>query len=77
MQLEAEGILVNAITPGATGSTGTPVPEDQRRLYEAVLPLGFGGPRPVADAVRFLLGRSGDWISGAVLNVSGGALRGM
>ncbi|MFQ5416832.1 MAG: SDR family NAD(P)-dependent oxidoreductase [Myxococcota bacterium] len=77
VQLEAEGILVNAITPGATGNTGTPVPEDQRRLYEAVLPLGFGGPQPVAEAVRFLLAPSGDWISGAVLNVSGGALRGM
>lgn len=76
-QLEADGILVNAITPGATGSTGTPVPEGQRRLYEAVFPLGFGGPQPVAGAVRFLLGPSGDWISGAVLNVSGGALRGL
>lgn len=77
VQLECDGILVNAITPGATGSTGTPVPEDQRRLYEAVFPLGFGGPQPVADAVTFLLGSTGDWISGAVLNVSGGALRGL
>lgn len=77
VQLERDGILVNAITPGATGNTGTPVPENQRRLYEAVLPLGFGGPRPVADAVAFLLGPSGDWLSGAVLNVSGGALRGV
>lgn len=77
VQLERDGILVNAITPGATGSTGTPVPEDQRRLYEAVFPLGFGGPQPVADAVAFLLGPTGNWISGAVLNVSGGALRGV
>lgn len=77
VQLEGEGILVNAITPGATGSTGTPVPEDERRLYEAVLPLGFGGPQPVADAVAYLLGPGGSWISGAVLNVSGGALRGV
>jgi NAD(P)-dependent dehydrogenase (short-subunit alcohol dehydrogenase family) len=77
VQLERDGILVNAITPGATGSTGTPVPDEQRRLYEAVFPLGFGGAQPVADAVGFLLGPSGDWISGAVLNVSGGALRGV
>jgi NAD(P)-dependent dehydrogenase (short-subunit alcohol dehydrogenase family) len=76
-QLEADGIRVNAITPGATGSTGTPVSEEQRKLYEAVFPLGFGGPQPVADAVLFLLRSSGDWISGAVLNVSGGALRGV
>jgi len=77
VQLEREGILVNAITPGSTGNTGTPVPDNMRSLYEAVLPLGFGGAQPIADAVRFLLDRSGDWISGAVLNVSGGALRGM
>ena len=77
VQLEGEGILVNAITPGATGNTGTPVRENERRLYEAVLPLGFGGPQPVADAVSYLLGPGGAWISGAVLNVSGGALRGL
>ena len=77
VQLEGKGILVNAITPGATGNTGTSVPDEVRGLYEAVLPLGFRGAQPIADAVRFLLDKSGDWISGAVLNVSGGALRGM
>jgi NAD(P)-dependent dehydrogenase (short-subunit alcohol dehydrogenase family) len=77
VQLERDGILVNAITPGATGNTGTPVPDRERRMYEAVLPLGFGGPEPVANAVAYLLGPSGDWLSGAVLNVSGGVLRGM
>lgn len=76
-QLEADGILVNAITPGATGNTGTPLSDGEKLLYDAVLPLGTGGPRPTAEAVRFLLRPSGDWISGAVLNISGGALRGM
>lgn len=75
-QLEGEGILVNAVAPGATGSTGTPLSPGERALYEAVLPLGLPGPQPTADAVRYLLRPSGDWISGAVLNVSGGALRG-
>jgi NAD(P)-dependent dehydrogenase (short-subunit alcohol dehydrogenase family) len=77
VQLEGEGILVNAITPGATGNTGTPLSEAERSLYSLVLPLGTGGPQPIADAVRFLLRPSGDWISGAVFNISGGALRGM
>ena len=77
VQLEGQGILVNAITPGATGSTGTPLSEAERNLYSLVLPLGTGGPEPMAEAVRFLLRPSGDWISGAVLNISGGALRGM
>ena len=31
---------------------------------------------PVAHAVAHLLGPGGDWISGAVLNVSGGYIRG-
>ena len=35
----------------------------------------YGGPPPVADAVIYLLGDSGKWISGAVMNVSGGFIR--
>jgi NAD(P)-dependent dehydrogenase (short-subunit alcohol dehydrogenase family) len=77
VQLEGQGILVNAITPGSTGNTGTPLSEAERNLYSLVLPLGTGGPGPTAEAVRFLLRPSGDWISGAVFNISGGALRGM
>lgn len=77
VQLEGQGILVNAITPGATGNTGTPLSEVERNLYSFAFPLGTGGPQPIADAVRFLLRPSGDWISGAVLNISGGLLRGM
>ena len=76
-QLEQYGILVNAITPGVIGTTGTPMQEEEKREYLAAYPLGFGGPQPVADAVAYLLGSSGDWISGAVLNVTGGRLRGL
>jgi NAD(P)-dependent dehydrogenase (short-subunit alcohol dehydrogenase family) len=76
VQLEQYGILVNAITPGAIGTTGTPMQDDEKRDYLAAYPLGLGGPQPVADAVAYLLEPSGDWISGAVLNVTGGGLRG-
>lgn len=76
-QLEEYGILVNAITPGSTGSTGTPMSDDEIREHMAQFPLGLGGPQPVADAVRYLLDTSGTWISGAVLNVSGGNIRGI
>ena len=76
-QLEPHGILVNAIAPGAIGTTGTPMAEEEAQAYLRSFPLGFGGPQPVADAVRFLLGPSGDWLSGVVLNVSGGRVRGM
>jgi NAD(P)-dependent dehydrogenase (short-subunit alcohol dehydrogenase family) len=76
-QVERFGILVNAITPGPTGSTGQPISEDRRHEYEAHHPLGFGGVEPIAEAVRYLMAPSGDWISGATLNISGGQLRGM
>ena len=77
VQLEPFGILVNAITPGPTGSTGTPLTETERSEYIAAHPLGFGGAQPIADAVTYLLKGSGDWVSGAVMNVNGGDWRGI
>jgi NAD(P)-dependent dehydrogenase (short-subunit alcohol dehydrogenase family) len=71
-EVESEGILVNAIAPGGTGNTGTPMTDAQRDEYLATHALGFGGPEPIAEAVVHLLGSGGDWMSGAVLNVSGG-----
>jgi NAD(P)-dependent dehydrogenase (short-subunit alcohol dehydrogenase family) len=76
-QLEPFGVRVNAITPGATGNTGTPMADDERADVLARFPLGLAGPAPTAHAVRYLLDVSGDWVSGAVLNVSGGQLRGI
>lgn len=76
-KLEPHGILVNAIAPGPTGSTGEPWSSDSRTAYLERHPLGFAGPQPVADGVRYLLASSGDWVSGAVLNISGGAVRGL
>lgn len=75
-ECEIDGILVNAIAPGATGNTGNPVDEDRAKLYESKYPLGFGGAEPISQMVSHLLGSGGDWISGSVMNVSGGYLRG-
>jgi len=75
VHLEPFNILVNAVAPGPTG-TGQPMTERQREDYTRQFPLGVGGPDPVAHACRYLAGSSGDWISGAVLNVSGGWVRG-
>ncbi len=76
-QLEADGILVNAVTPGPTGNTGAAYSEAGRKAYLDAHPLGFGGPEPIADAVAFLLGPGSNWTSGAVMNVSGGHFRGI
>jgi 3-oxoacyl-[acyl-carrier protein] reductase len=75
VHLEPFGILVNAVAPGPTG-TGHPMTERQRTAYLEQFPLGLGGPEPIADAVRYLARGSGNWVSGAVLNVSGGWVRG-
>ncbi len=75
-EVERHGVLVNAIAPGSTGSTGEPIPGEHRAAYERDQPLGFGGPQPIADAVEYLLADSGRWISGVVMNVSGGYWRG-
>jgi NAD(P)-dependent dehydrogenase (short-subunit alcohol dehydrogenase family) len=74
--VEKYGVLVNAIMPGFLGTTGTPTPDDEAARYMEDFPLGMGGPQPVADAVKYLLDDSGRWISGVVMNVSGGLVRG-
>ncbi len=74
--LESHGILVNAITPGPTG-TGQPMTTEERDEHERRFPLGIVGPEPVAHACLYLARESGDWVSGAVLNVSGGWWRGL
>ena len=73
--LEPYGILVNAIAPGPTG-TGTPMTPEETAAHERAFPLGIGGPEPVAHACLYLAKESGDWVSGSVLNVSGGWWRG-
>lgn len=75
VHLEPYGILVNAIAPGYTG-TGEPITIEERSAYDAAHPLGIVGPEPVARACLYLASAGGDWITGAVLNVSGGWWRG-
>jgi 3-oxoacyl-[acyl-carrier protein] reductase len=71
-EVEKHGVMVNAVAPGATGNTGTPMTADRRRQYDDKFPLGPIGTEPVARAVSYLLGKGGDFLSGTVLNVSGG-----
>lgn len=75
VHLEPYRILVNAIAPGYTG-TGEPMTTEERAAYDRAHPLGIVGPEPVARACVYLASAGGDWITGAVLNVSGGWWRG-
>ena len=75
-QLEPHGILVNTVAPGPTGNTGEPMTPAEIAAETALYPLPLGGPEPVAQACLYLAGPGGDWVSGTVLNVSGGRWHG-
>ncbi len=75
-QLEPHGVLVNTVAPGPTGSTGEPMTDAEIAAETAIYPLPLGGPEPVAQACLYLAGPGGDWVSGTVLNVSGGRWHG-
>jgi len=75
-QLEPYGILVNTVDPGATGNTGEPMTAEEVAEASALFPLGLGGPEPIAHACLYLAGETGSWVSGTILNVSGGRWHG-
>ena len=68
------GIQVNCVAPGIIGTEGMQVyPEEARRaMPETNLMKKFGDVRDVADAVCYLAGPSGSFITGEVLVVDGG-----
>lgn len=75
-QLEPHNVLVNTIAPGPTGNTGQPMTPENVAAEAALYPLPLPGPAPIAQACLYLAGPGGDWISGTVLNVSGGRWHG-
>ncbi|MET0744694.1 MAG: SDR family oxidoreductase [Microvirga sp.] len=74
-ELGPEGVRVNAVRPGVTdteihASGGQP---DRAGRVGALTPLGRpGAPREVAQAIIWLLGDESSYVSGALLDVSGG-----
>ena len=69
-----KGICVNAVAPGfiETEMTGV-LPEAVKNEYMAQIPLKrFGTPRDVANAVEFLAGEKAGYITGQVIEVTGG-----
>lgn len=73
-EVARDGITVNAICPGFMDTPMVRnVPAAVQEKLLAQIPLGrFGEPSAVGDAVAYLAGPSGAWITGQVLHVNGG-----
>jgi len=67
-------VTVNCICPGFMDTPMVrSVPEPVQQKLVAQIPLGrFGEPSAVGDAVAYLAGPGGDYVTGQVLHVNGG-----
>ena len=75
VDLGPSGIRVNALAPGAsdTETFRQEVPPEMIDQIIALTPLrGLGEPEEMADAVSFLLSEDARWITGQVLDATGG-----
>jgi len=73
-ELGGRGITINAITPGFIITEMTEkLPDDIKEGYLKQIPLKRGGtPEDIANAVSFLISPAASYITGTVINVSGG-----
>ncbi|WP_131738164.1 SDR family oxidoreductase [Actinomadura roseirufa] len=79
-ELGVRGITVNAVAPGATRTATNGATFETPGLAEfiaASTALGrLGGPDDVADIVAFLASDAGRWVTGQVIDASGGLFLG-
>ncbi|MDC7675535.1 SDR family NAD(P)-dependent oxidoreductase [Asticcacaulis machinosus] len=74
-ELGPRGITVNLVQPGSTNTDMNPDNGEFADWQRSLIPLGrFGEPADVAAAVAFLASPAAKQITGAILNVDGGAL---
>jgi 3-oxoacyl-[acyl-carrier protein] reductase len=75
MELGARGITVNAVCPGATDTDllRRVNPADALDQVAKLTPLGrLGEPADIADVVAMLAGPDGRWLTGQIINATGG-----
>ena len=73
-EVGVRGITVNAVAPGFIETDMTDsLPEDQKEILAAQIPMGrLGNVNEVAQAVLFLAGESGSYITAQTIHVNGG-----
>ena len=73
-ELGPSGITVNAIAPGVinTDMNKALSDADKAALVEETPLMRLGEPRDIAEAALFLAGEGASFITGEVLNISGG-----
>jgi 3-oxoacyl-[acyl-carrier protein] reductase len=73
-ELGPRNVTVNAVAPGyiQTPMTDKLTDEQREALIKSVAIPRLGTPADVADAVAFLAGPGASYITGVVLNISGG-----
>ncbi|TCD47713.1 3-oxoacyl-[acyl-carrier-protein] reductase [Chlorobium sp. N1] len=73
-ELASRGVRVNAVAPGFISSKMTDAlsEEVRQKMLEAIPLARFGNPEDVADVVAFLAGDRSAYITGEVINISGG-----
>jgi NAD(P)-dependent dehydrogenase (short-subunit alcohol dehydrogenase family) len=76
VELGPQGIRVNSVAPGVTKSDmSDTVPQEMIDGMVAQTPLGrIGQPEDIARAVAFLASDDASWITGQVLQSSGGLM---
>jgi 3-oxoacyl-[acyl-carrier protein] reductase len=79
-ELGGDGITANVIAPGyVVGSEffdGRMTPEGHQRRVDASLVKRPGEPADIAEAVRWLAGPGGAFVTGQIINVNGGTVLG-
>lgn len=79
-QLGPRGITVNAVAPGATRTATNEAVFDVPGLAEQITGMTaldrLGGPDDVADVVAFLASDAARWVTGQVIDASGGLFLG-